>query len=66
MRAAYALGTEGLVRVDLILDRRDQAWVLEVNTLQGMTPGSLAPRAARAMGWEMPELCEWMLREAMG
>ncbi len=64
--AAAALGTAGMVRVDLILDRGGRAWVLEVNTLPGMTPESLAPRAARQIGWEMADLCDWMLRDAVG
>ncbi|MBN2292989.1 MAG: ATP-grasp domain-containing protein, partial [Pirellulales bacterium] len=66
LRAAIALETAGMIRVDLILDRDGQAWVLEVNTLPGMTPGSLAPKAARQIGWEMPDLCDWMLRDAIG
>ncbi len=65
LRAAVALDTAGMVRVDLILDRDGQAWVLEVNTLPGMTPQSLAPQAVRRIGWEMSDLCDWMLREAV-
>ena len=66
LRAAVALDTSGMVRVDLILDRDGQAWVLEVNTLPGMTTTSLAPKAARQIGWEMADLCDWMLRDAFG
>ena len=32
-------------------------WLLEVNTIPGMTPTSLLPDAARAAGIEFPELC---------
>lgn len=63
--AAESLGTTGLVRVDLMLDRDDRAWVLEVNTIPGMTARSLAPRAARAAGMEMPALVDWIVRDAI-
>jgi len=61
--AAAALGTSGLVRVDLMLDRRMRCWVLEVNTVPGMTDHSLAPMAAAQAGIAMPDLCDWMLRD---
>ena len=62
---ATALDTSGMVRVDLILDREGRAWVLEVNTLPGMTTRRAWPlEAARQIGWEMSDLCDWMLRDA--
>lgn len=45
-------------RVDFILDADGLAWFLEVNTLPGMTPNSLIPRAARVEGMSYDELCE--------
>ncbi|HWA98004.1 MAG TPA: D-alanine--D-alanine ligase [Pirellulales bacterium] len=63
--AAESLGTTGLVRVDLMLDRNERPWVLEVNTLPGMTPTSLAPQAAQRAGLDLVALCEWMLRDAL-
>jgi len=63
--AAEALGTKGLVRVDLMLDRDERPWVLEVNTLPGMTEHSLVPKAAARAGWNMTELCDWMLHDAL-
>jgi D-alanine-D-alanine ligase len=65
LAAAGALKTSGLIRVDLILDRENQPWVLEVNTVPGMTTHSLAPLAARAAGMEMPALVDWMVRDAI-
>jgi len=62
--AAVALGTSGLVRVDLILDEKQRPWVLEVNTLPGMTDHSIAPLAAARSGMDMAALCDWMLRDA--
>jgi len=63
--AAAALGTRSLARVDLMLDRVGRPWVLEVNTVPGLTAHSLAPRAAARAGFDLPSLCGWMLREAL-
>jgi D-alanine-D-alanine ligase len=63
IRAAESLGTAGLCRVDLMLDHDGRPWVLEVNTVPGMTDHSLAPLAARRAGWDMPRFCEWMLQQ---
>ncbi|MDH3719247.1 MAG: D-alanine--D-alanine ligase [Planctomycetota bacterium] len=60
--AADALGTRGLVRVDLITDREGQAWVLEVNTIPGMTTHSLAPLAAAQAELSMPQFCDRLVR----
>jgi len=64
--AAAALGTSGLVRVDLMLDEDRRPWVLEVNTLPGMTDHSIAPLAAERSGLDMAALCDWMLRDGLG
>ena len=45
-------------RTDFILDENGKAWCLEVNTLPGMTPNSLIPKAAKLEGMDYPELCE--------
>jgi len=63
--AAAALDTRGLVRVDVMLDERRRPWVLEVNTVPGMTRRSLSPMAAAASGLDMPALCDWMVRDAL-
>ncbi len=64
-RAASALGARGLVRVDLLLDTDNRPWVLELNTLPGMTDHSLAPKAARRAGIDMPRLCDQILRDGL-
>ena len=45
-------------RSDYILDENGQPWFLEVNTLPGMTPNSLIPRAAKVEGMSYDDLCE--------
>ncbi len=65
-QAAAALGTGGLARVDLLLDEAARPWVLEVNTLPGLTEHSLAPKAARHAGIDMPQLCDQILRDGLG
>lgn len=62
--ACRALGTRGLARADLILDRHDQAWVLEVNTVPGLTDHSLVPKAAARAGISFVDLCERCLHAA--
>jgi D-alanine-D-alanine ligase len=64
-KAYQALGCEGLARVDLRVDPEENPWVLEVNTLPGMTPTSLCPDAAAALGWTFTELVERMLQDAL-
>jgi D-alanine-D-alanine ligase len=53
-----ALGLSVYSRTDFILDKAGQAWCLEVNTLPGMTPNSLFPKAAAVAGMSYGELCE--------
>ncbi len=57
LAAHQALGVEVYSRVDVLLDEAENAYVLEVNTIPGMTSSSLLPKAARAIGIEYPELC---------
>jgi len=65
IRAYHALGCEGAARVDLILShRRKQPYILEINTIPGMTETSLLPMAAKSAGIEFDELVEKMLHTA--
>jgi D-alanine-D-alanine ligase len=63
-RAAQALDTSGAVRVDLRATEGQNEYVLEVNTLPGMTETSLLPKIARAAGFGFAELCEAILERA--
>jgi len=57
LRAFRALACSGWGRVDLMLDRAGDPWLLEVNTVPGMTDHSLVPMAARAAGLTYEDLC---------
>ena len=63
--AARALGTSGLARVDVMLDHDGNTWVLEINTIPGMTPRSLAPQAALQAGLDMTALCDLLVRQCL-
>ncbi|MCL6638346.1 MAG: D-alanine--D-alanine ligase [Firmicutes bacterium] len=65
VRAYRALGCRGLSRVDFMVDRQGRPYVLEVNTIPGMTATSLFPDAARAAGIEFPDLVDRLVRLAL-
>lgn len=56
LNAFNALGCEGWGRVDLMRDQQGKFWLLEVNTVPGMTDHSLVPMAATAKGMSFTEL----------
>ncbi len=60
--AIRELRVSGWARVDLMLDSRRDLWVLEVNTVPGMTSHSLVPMAAAEAGISFGELC-WRVLE---
>ena len=64
-RAFQLLGCEGMARVDFIVDHADTPWILEVNTVPGLTEVSLLPDAARAAGVGFDELCERLVRQGI-
>ena len=57
LAAHQALELEVYSRVDVLLDAHGQPFVLEINTIPGMTPSSLLPEAAAVVGITYPELC---------
>jgi len=64
LEAYLALGCAGHSRPDLRVDREGRAFVLEVNTLPGMTKTSLLPKIAAKAGMSYAELCERILAGA--
>lgn len=57
LRAHQSLGTEVYSRVDVLLSEDGTPYVLEVNTIPGMTESSLLPKAAAAAGTDYATLC---------
>lgn len=58
LAAHRALGCTVYSRVDVMLDQEENPWVLEVNTIPGMTATSLLPKAAQAAGLSFDQLCQ--------
>jgi D-alanine-D-alanine ligase len=65
-RAFTALGCSGMGRVDIIVDEAGKPWLLEVNTVPGLTELSLLPDAARAAGIPFDDLCQRLVDHAIG
>ena len=63
--AHKTLGCRGMSRADTIVEADGSVWLLEVNTIPGMTATSLVPDAARAAGIEFPELCRMLVEFAL-
>ena len=65
-RAFTELGCSGMGRVDMIVDAAGTPWLLEVNTVPGLTEVSLLPDAARAAGISFEDLCQRLIDHAVG
>jgi D-alanine-D-alanine ligase len=65
-RAFVELGCSGMARVDIIVDASGTPWLLEVNTVPGLTEVSLLPDAARAAGISFDQLCQRLVDHAVG
>lgn len=65
MRAFQAIGCEGAARVDFRVTPRGTPYVLEINTVPGMTETSLLPMAAAKAGIAYDHLCERILESAL-
>jgi D-alanine-D-alanine ligase len=55
-----------MARVDMIVDAGGTPWVLEVNTVPGLTALSLLPDAARSAGISFEDLCQRLVDHALG
>lgn len=60
--AYNALGMESYARMDFMMDENYNCYCLEANTLPGMTPTSLLPQEAAAIGEDYPTLCEKLVK----
>jgi D-alanine-D-alanine ligase len=59
------LGCKGAARVDLRVDVHGTPYVLEVNTIPGMTETSLLPKIAKLAGLDFLQLIEEIIKEAL-
>jgi D-alanine-D-alanine ligase len=60
-----AVGAAGWGRVDILMDAEQQPWVIEINTVPGMTGHSLVPMAAAAVGIDFDELVWRILAQTL-
>ncbi len=65
LTAFESLGCSGWGRVDFMSDQRGRFWLLEVNTIPGMTDHSLVPMAAKQAGLEFGELVSEILKTSL-
>ncbi len=65
-RAYKALRYRSYARMDFMLSESGEFYCLECNTLPGMTPTSLLPQEALAMGMDFEALCEKIIQMAIG
>jgi D-alanine-D-alanine ligase len=65
LAAHRALGIEIYSRVDVLLDAQDRPFVLEANTIPGMTETSLLPKSAAAAGISFPKLCLMIAEQSL-
>lgn len=63
-KAIKVLNCSGIVRVDFKVDEKEIPYILEINTLPGMTETSLVPDAARYAGMNFPQLVETIIQLA--
>lgn len=53
-------------RIDFIVDENEVPWCLEANSLPGMTPTSLIPQEAKAIGIDYNKFCEMIVQASIG
>lgn len=59
------IGARGFSRTDMIIDKHGEVYVLEINTIPGLTEGSLLPKAALASGIQFSELLNIVVSSAL-
>jgi D-alanine-D-alanine ligase len=63
-KANEVVGARDLARIDIMLDERNNPYLLEINTLPGFTPKSLLPEAAKHAGIEFGPLVDRLAKRA--
>ncbi|MBI4157318.1 D-alanine--D-alanine ligase [Candidatus Woesebacteria bacterium] len=64
LRVYKLIGCRGFARVDFLIDKKGTPFVLEINTIPGLTPMSLFPKAAKAAGISYPKLLDQIIAYA--
>lgn len=64
IRVFKIIGGKGFARVDMII-RGEDVYVLDINTLPGMTPNSLLPKEAKAAGYSYSQMLDKIIEEAL-
>lgn len=65
LKAHKAIGARGFSRTDMILGKDGRFYILEINTIPGMTETSLLPQAAKAGGISFPKLLDLIIEAAL-
>lgn len=65
LRAHEVLGCKGVSRTDIMVDETGECWVIETNTLPGMTSTSLLPDTAGTVGISFGALCRILIELAL-
>lgn len=65
VRACQVCGVSGIARVDFRIDADGREYLLEVNTIPGMTSHSLVPKSAAALGMSLADVCELAIRNRL-
>lgn len=65
LQAYQALRLESYGRIDVMMDEENNMYCLEANTLPGMTPTSLLPQEAAALGMDFADLCEKLIQVSL-
>lgn len=65
LKAHKAIGAKGISRSDFMQDGKGNFYILEINTIPGMTATSLLPQEAKSAGIEFPELLDLIISSAL-
>ncbi len=64
LKTYQAVGCRDFARVDVMLNKNNSPYVLEINTIPGFTSTSLLPKAAKCRGYEFADLCIKLIKLA--
>jgi D-alanine-D-alanine ligase len=61
--AYKSIDAQGITRIDFMIDKNNNVFFLEINTIPGMTSHSLVPMAFNTLGYNFDQLCLFILQE---